>query len=178
MIEINAEYLDAIREGKHRHKYYQKTVDHARDMGVHVEGETPKHLLEINRPNEQEEIKQYRLDTYEPVTQSLSEKVVNTVNKIFNPRLWSVEYPEQQGNDTLAQYLTEDYPFYRSIINFITETYTVKDFSDPNGAIVVLPQNFDIPDQTLNYTSLLQRFILLRHWLIMTNIIIPSYSKM
>jgi hypothetical protein len=149
MIEINAEYLDAIREGKHRHKYYQKTVDHARDMGVHVEGEMPKHLLEINRPNEQEEIKQYRLDTYEPVTQSLSEKVVNTVNKIFNPRLWSVEYPEQQGNDTLAQYLTEDYPFYRSIINFITETYTVKDFSDPNGAIVVLPQNFDIPDTEL-----------------------------
>lgn len=149
MIDINKYYLDNIRLGKIRHPFYDKSVEHARDMGVHVEGETPKHLLDITRPNEQAEIKKYRLETYQPVTQSLSEKVVNTVNKIFNPRLWTIDFPEQGGNDTLAQYLTEDYPFYRSLMNFVTETFTVKDFSDPNGAIVVMPQSFDIDETQL-----------------------------
>ena len=149
MIEINNTYLDKIKSGTTRHPYYDKTVKHAHDMGVHMEGETPEYLLNINRPNEQEDIKKYRLETYQPVTQSLSEKVVNTVNKIFNPKLWEFKFPEQVGDNTLAQYLTEDYPFYRSLMNFITETFTVKDFSDPNGVIVVMPQSFDIEETEL-----------------------------
>jgi len=149
MHEINDAYLDNIKQGKIRHPFYDETVTHARDMGVHVEGETPEFLLNITRPNEQEEIKKYRLDTYQPVTQSLSEKVINVVNKIFNPRLWTFEFPEQSGKDTLAQYLTEDYPFYRSLMNFITETFTIKDFSDPNGVIVVIPQSFNIEETEL-----------------------------
>ena len=148
-MEINKSYLDNIKRVKIRHPFYEKTVKHARDMGVHVEGETPEHLLNINRPNEQKDIKKYRLETYQPVTQSLSEKVVNTVNKIFNPRLWDIDFPEQGGNNTLSDYLTEDYPSYRSLMNFITETFTIKDFSDPNGAIVVMPQSFDIDETEL-----------------------------
>lgn len=149
MHEINNAYLDAIKLGKIRHPFYDKTVTHAEEMGVHVEGETPEKLLNINRPNEEPKIKEYRLATYEPVTQSLSEKVINVVNKIFNPRLWTFEFPEQSGKDTLAQYLTEDYPFYRSLMNFITETFTIKDFSDPNGVIVIMPQSFDIEETEL-----------------------------
>lgn len=148
-MELNKDYFNNIKQGKIRHTYYHKTVVHARDMGVHVEGETPEHLLNINRPNEQKEIKEYRLATYQPVTKSLSDKVVNTVNKIFNPRLWTFSFPDMSSNDTLAEYLTEDYPYYRSLMNFVTETFTVKDFSDPNGAIVVMPQNFDIEDSEL-----------------------------
>ena len=148
-MEFNKAYLDNIKLGKIRHPFYDKTVKHARAMGVHVEGETPEDLLNINRPNEQEDIKKYRLETYQPVTQSLSEKVVNTVNKIFNPRLWDIDFPEQGSTNTLAEYLTEDYPSYRSLMNFITETFTTKDFSDPNGAIVVMPQSFDIDETEL-----------------------------
>ena len=150
-MEFNNKYLNGISNGTIRHKYYKKTVDHAEDMGIHVEGDKPTKLLNINRPNEQPEIKEYRLETYQPVTQSLSEKVVNTVNKVFNPRLWSIDFEEQSlvGDDTLAKYLTEDYPFYRSLMNFITETFTVKDFSDPNAAIVVMPQSFDIEETEL-----------------------------
>ena len=151
-MDITQQYLKDVSSGKILHKYYKKTVDHAEEMGVHVEGETPEKLLNINRPNEQLEIKRYRLETYEPVTQSLSEKVINTVNKVFNPRLWSFNFPEMPGivgEDTLAKYLTEDYPYYRSIMNFISETFTIKDFSDPNGCIVVLPDNFEIEETEL-----------------------------
>ena len=152
MPDFNEEYLKGVSSGKIHHMFYEETVDHAEEMGVHVEGETPDKLLDINRPNEQKEIKNYRLETYQPVTQSLSEKVINTVNKIFNPRLWDIQYPDMSGvvgENTLAKYLTEDYPFYRSLMNFITETFTTKDFSDPNGAIVVMPQSFDIDETEL-----------------------------
>lgn len=151
-MEFNEAYLKAISKGTKRHKYYDKTVTHAEEMGVHVEGDTPEKLLNINRPNEQAEIKEYRLSTYEPVTKSLSEKVINVVNKVFNPRLWDVSFEETEGlsdENSLGQYLTEDYPFYRTLMNFITETFTVKDFSDPNGAIVVMPRSFDIEDTEL-----------------------------
>ena len=148
MIDVNKEYLDAVHK-KGIHKYWKKTVSHAEDMGVHVEGEKPEKLLNKVRPNEQEEIKKYRLDSWEPVTQSLTEKVVNTVNKIFNPRLFSFEFPDMPGTvgeKTLEKYLTEEFPYYRSIMNFITETYTQKDFSDPNACIVVMPRELDIEE--------------------------------
>jgi hypothetical protein len=149
MEEISEKYLEGIYRGKITHRFYKKTVEHAEDMGVHVEGETPEKLLKINRPNEQEDIRSYRLESYQPVTQSLSEKVINTVNKVFNPRLWEFEFPEMTTESNLAKYLTEDYPSYRTIMNFITETFTVKDFSDPNAAIVVIPRNFNIDDTQL-----------------------------
>jgi hypothetical protein len=146
MIEFNDKYFSAVEKKQITHKYYKITVNHAEEMGVHVEGETPEKLLNINRPNEQEDIKRYRLESYQPVTQSLSEKVINTVNKVFNPRLWDMEFPEMTTKDSLSKYLMEDYPFYRSIMNFITETFTTKDFSDPNAAIVVMPQDFEIKE--------------------------------
>ena len=121
-------------------------------MGIHVEGEDPESLLKKVRPNEPQNIRDYRLESYEPKTKSLSEKVINTVNKIFNPRLWSFNFPEMNGitgDQTLAKYLTEDFPVYRTLMNFITETYTTKDFSDPNAAIVILPKNFEIEETEL-----------------------------
>ena len=77
------DYLNGISELKIKHKYYDMTVRHAEDMGVHMEGEKPERLLNIQRPNETPEQKQYRLDIHEPVTMGLSEKVVNTVNNLL-----------------------------------------------------------------------------------------------
>jgi hypothetical protein len=152
MIEVTEDYLIGVEKGKVKHEYYDQTVDHAHEMGVHIEGDTPKKLLDITRPNEQDQVKKYRLDSYQPVTRSLSEKVINTINKVFNPRLWSFKWPDMPGtvgDDTLEKYITEDLPYYRSIMNFVTETFTQKDFSDPNAAIIVMPQNFEIEDTEL-----------------------------
>ncbi len=146
MIEVTEEYLKGIGNGKIRHKYYKVTESHAEDMEVHVEGKKPRKLLEINRPNEDEETRKYRLEVYEPPTTSLSEKVINTVNKVFNPRLYSIMYPEMSTEDSLEKYLTTELPVYRSLMNFITETFTPKDFADPNGAVIIQPENLDIPE--------------------------------
>lgn len=145
-MEIEEAYLNGIYQGKIRHPFYNKTVSHAEDMGVHLKGDRPEKILSINRPNELEEVKKYRLDSYQPVTISLSEKVINTVNKVFNPRLWRMNFPESNIKGNLENYLTEGYPLYRSLMNFISETFTQECFSDANAAVLVEPESFDIKD--------------------------------
>lgn len=141
------DYLNNLITNKH--KYYQKCKEHAEDMSVHVSGALPKKLLDITRPNEPKHIKDYRLEIWQPVTKSLSEKIVNTVNRIFNPRLYKVAWKDEPGvlgETTLKKYLTEDFPYYRSMWNFLKETYTPEDFQDPNACMVIEPITYDIQD--------------------------------
>lgn len=142
--QITQEFLNEIYNKKIKHKFYDETVKHAEEMSVHVDGVKPERLLNIQRPNETPEVKKYRLDIWQPITKSSSEKVINTLNKVFNPRLHKISF-QDTGEDSLAEYLTKEYPGYRSIMNFIRETYTPKDMSDPNAVMVIIPQNFDIP---------------------------------
>lgn len=141
------DYLVAISEGKYKHEYYDKAEDHHEAMAVHVEGATPDKLLKINRPHEPEDIKQYRLDVYKPVTKSLSDKVINTVARIFNPRLYRIEFKERPSKvkegEGLEKYLMEDYPFYISLMNYVANNGLRKIFADPNGIIMIWPESID-----------------------------------
>ena len=47
-----------------RHKFYDQTVEHMKEMGIHMTGDDPKKLLDIKRPNESKEAKKYRLDVF------------------------------------------------------------------------------------------------------------------
>lgn len=150
--EFTKELNEILRSNsKHRHDFYHETCEHAEAMGVHVEGLKPKKLLDINRPNEPGDIKAYRLEVYRPKTKSLSEKVINTVNRIFNPRLYHITWypsptPVIRDEEWIDKYLTEELPYYESLMRFVRETYTKKDFADPNALCAILPINFDIPD--------------------------------
>jgi len=149
---LNTDYLEAIvdRKKEIKHEYYDKTVEHQVAMGVHVEGDLPKDLLDITRPNETEEVKQYRLDIWQPVTMGLSEKIINTVNRIFNDRFFKIKFPAMSAiiakEESLDIYTMERFPQYRTIISFIKETFTMKDFSDPNALMVIEPEELMIPD--------------------------------
>lgn len=107
-------YVSAVtRENRpQRHKFYNETVLHAKQMGVHIEGKKPKELLHLNRPNEPEEVRHYRLKTWKPITKSFSDKIISTVSRIFNPRFFRLEFPENPNkipeDQDLGKYLTED----------------------------------------------------------------------
>ena len=147
MFEDIEQRIKAILSGgkPHRHKYYKETVEHAKQMGVHVEGDTPKSLLEEKRPNEPENVRKYRLDVWKNVTESLAGKIINTVAKIFDPRLFRMEFAERPSRipeaEDLQKYLTEDFGIWKSIWVYIRETNLVKLFSDPNALCVVMPEN-------------------------------------
>ena len=164
---ITSAFLDEItKKGSHKHKYYDKTVEHAEEMGVHVDGDLPEKLLNIQRPNESPEVKKYRLDIWQPVTKSGSDRVVTTLNKVLNPKMYDISFPPMNVDDSLADYITEEYPFHRSIMKYIRETFTPKDMSDPNAAMVIIPKDFNIeeterfePIPVINSSKTLTHFV-------------------
>ena len=147
MFEINAEYIKAVAsKGKSakRHEYYDDATEHAEEMGVHVSGTCPGDLLKKARPNEPEDVRQYREDVWEPVTKAKSKKVISVINRIFNPRMYAVEIAQNPtgvipDEETLDKYLFENYPFYLSVMSFIKEVFTKRILEDPNAVIVVRP---------------------------------------
>jgi hypothetical protein len=150
--DFNKAIAEALKKNGKRHDFYKKTVEHHEAMEVHVEGDEPTRLLNINRPNEPGDVKKYRLQVYKPKTKSSSDKVINTVNKIFNPRLYHIDWHESptqsiKEKDWIGKYMTEGIPFYESIMRWVRETYIRKDFCDPNAVCVVLPLSFEITDR-------------------------------
>ena len=138
-------YLSDLNAGKTFFKYYDKAVEHAEDMGVHIEGHKPEKLLRITRPNETEEVKKYRLNIWEPVTEGLSDKVLNTLNRIYNPKGFDIKPKEGKDSEELMNYLNGGIPEYSTLMRFITESFTKKNLSDPNGCVAIKPESFEIP---------------------------------
>ena len=142
------EYLILIARSSmpKRHKFYGDTVKHMKEMGVHMTGDNPKKLLDIKRPNEEKEAKEYRLEVYKPKTKAAGNKAATTINRIYNERLYSIEYkPEPttliKQEDGLRDYLTKEMPLYVSLMNFIKTVFTKMHLKDANGAIGVMPNS-------------------------------------
>lgn len=142
------EYLKmACKDDEVRHPNYMQCCMHAEDMSIHVYGITPMKLLSITRPNEDPEIKKYRLSVYQPKTKSTANKALSIVSKIFNPSLWRLVWNEQSANgNRLEEYAIENYPVYNSIICLLQEAITPKMIADPNGVLVVRPKILAFPD--------------------------------
>lgn len=144
---IFKKYVEDIITGNDpkRHKFYKKTVESAEQMGVHIEGFVPDKLLKMKRPNEPKEVRDYRLEIWKAVTKSASDKIVNTVNRIFNPRFFRITFPEKPSiipeNEDLGNFLSSNYGIYRSLWIFVRETLLKLTFSDPNAVCVVAPKN-------------------------------------
>lgn len=141
--EFNEFISEIIKKEGRRHKYYGQSVAHNEDMKIHVEGTSPKKILDAKRPNEPEQVKDYRLESYRPRTKAKCDKVISIISRIFNPKISKIEFKNEKADD-LKTYLTKEYPFYRSLMGFIRQTFIRKDFGDPNAVLAVLPESMDI----------------------------------
>jgi hypothetical protein len=140
-----AELLLAIIKDGLRHDLYEQTCDHAKKMSVHINGDKPIHLLELNRPREDEEVKDYRLENYEPTTKAGADKAIKIVAKGFNPNLYSIVWKDKSKEaEELEQYTLEYYPNCNSIVNFNKDVVLRKMLADANGLIAVKPE--DVPE--------------------------------
>lgn len=136
--------LKQVIKDELRHDLYETTVEHAKNMSVHILGEKPVYLLEKNRPREDEETKMYRLDNYEPTTKAGADRAIKIVGKGFNPTLYSLVWKEKSPEaEDLEKYTLEYYPGCNSIINFNKDVILRKMLADPNGLVAIKP--VDIP---------------------------------
>lgn len=121
------------------HDAYKEACDHAAEMAVHVFGDKPETLLRRVRPREDDAIRQYRLDSFEPITKSTCKKALNVVHKVFNSDGYSIRFESDKESQKLKVYALEEYPRFNSIINYFANFVLKKAIADPNGVILVQP---------------------------------------
>lgn len=132
---------DEPHPSKGMHSCYHECCEHAEEMSWHLYGETPTELLERSRPREAPEVRQYRIDNYEPTTKSAADKAINVVSKIFNPNLYSIRWKETTtSGEELKKYTMEDYPESNTIVNFTKDVLLRRMLADPNGVAAVRPE--------------------------------------
>ena len=130
-----------------RHDLYEKTVELAEEMAVHLYGDKPISLLDKVRPGEDGSIKKYRLDIWEPLTQSAADKALTILSKIFNPNLWSIIFPKNNDRALeLKKYTFDYYPVYNSLISYNKEVLFRKMLADGNAIQIVKP--LKLPEST------------------------------
>lgn len=140
-----AQLLKDIIESDKRHPLYHETCEHAKEMSVHIYGDKPLYLLERVRPREEDEVKKYRVENYEPTTKAGADKSIDIVSKIFNPTLYSIRWKEESNEiNELKEYTFNYYPNYNSLVTYNKDVVLRKMLADPNGLMAVKPG--DIPE--------------------------------
>lgn len=129
-------------ESAPKHKFYEDSVKISKSLKNHSKGEFPEELIEIARPNETDQEKQYRKNVFTPVTKTYFSKVVTTLAKMERAEDWSVKYPEEKGLSktfSFEEYTTKKYPSFNSLLNWFFSFQLSRNCEDPNGVIAVFP---------------------------------------
>jgi len=136
-----ANQLKAIMRDGARHPLYKEMTAHAEAMGVHMEGDKPIYLLERARPREDAEVKQYRLENYEPTTFSAAGKAIDIAKKVLNDNLFSIRWKDKNEDiEKLEKYTFQYYPQFNSLANYNKSVTVPKMLSDPNAIMAVKPK--------------------------------------
>lgn len=145
------DYLEnLIKDKKHRHVNYQATIEHAEEMAVHAWGEKPIKILDKARPREDEAVKQYRIDSWEPITQSDFDKAIYITQKGFNTKLFSINFPPQPAGvklaetETLEHYTRKIFPLFDNVFNFFSEVLLKAMIADANGVVCIVPTKYEL----------------------------------
>lgn len=142
---LTAEFLSKyfVEPGKlPKHQFYDRSVYITNKLEAHSKGIYPAEIIEMARPNETQEQKDYRKSAFTPVTKTYFSKVVSTVTKISRAEDWSVKFPEQTDvseDETLEDYTCENYPSFDSLLNWFFSLQIREMCDDPNGVIAVFP---------------------------------------
>lgn len=145
---LSNEQIAAFLTGEIKHDRYEQAVKLRNELLVHTRGNSPAEILNTTRPNEEQVHKEYRLCVFEPITKSAAGKVITQTAKIQRSQGFGVTFPKDapkliRPDETLQQYLEESYPIYDSVLNYLFQGVVRSGFEDPNGLLVVHPQEYE-----------------------------------
>lgn len=127
------------------YRYYDAAVEIANELRAHSKKEFPERLLDTARPNEEPKFKAYRKEVYEPKTKAVFDRVITNLCKIERAEDWAITY-EDAENSELADYCEKNFPFFDSITNWFFTIGIQRMVDDPNGVVLVIPDNLDADD--------------------------------
>ena len=119
-------------------KLYEASCIHAEEIEVHACGHFPQKLIGSNFPNETNEERDYRKNSFQPTTKPYWEKAENKLNRIWAEQNYSIDWKE----DKIKKYFTEEIPLHKSVLSYFESTLTSYKIADPNAVLVV---DFDLP---------------------------------
>lgn len=134
------------------HQFYAHCLRHASCMRVHADGEFPARLLRERRPNEPEDVFDYREKIYVAKTKPIFSKVYNSLQKIRKSPDFTIDFdskklfPKINEEETLKKYTTENYPYFTSLTNWVFTLMLRKYLIDANAVVFVHPLTYDIPE--------------------------------
>lgn len=158
--EITADFIRKAIAGKHYN--YNETVLLAQKIRLHADGICPEDLINVRRPSEPKEIKEYRRKIYVPKTRNPISKVINSLEKIRRSSDWNIQYDSRNvkssivEDERLEDYCEENYPGYSSITNWAFSELIKQYLMDANGVVAVVPES--LPQSTTEYMKPIAMF--------------------
>lgn len=130
--------------------YKLEITELAWEIGVHAFGLFPSRLISERRPNEPDQVLEYRCSIYEPITKKYIGKVITELNKIRRSTDWALlfdrnDVPAKLLNNsqdlTLENYLMFNFPEFTSLTNWLFSLVLPTYLIDANAFIIVLPKD-------------------------------------
>lgn len=149
-IQFTQEEIDNYTKDKAFHTFYPRTKEIAESMRVHADGKIPEKLLTERRPNEPQDVMDYRKKIFIAKTKPTFSKIFSSLQKIRRSSDWSIRYENQVeftkivNGETLEDYCETNYPGFTSLTNWVFTLMLRKYLIDPNAVVFVSPINFSI----------------------------------
>jgi hypothetical protein len=147
------EEIDGYLKERFKHHFYDETVKIAKSMSVHANGEFPEELINERRPNEPQEVIDYRKKIFTAKTKPTFTKIFSSLQKIRRSSDWSIrfdgEFPLIREDETLEWYTAYNYPYFTSLTNWVFSLLLRKYLIDPNAVVFVYPIEVDIPENEI-----------------------------
>lgn len=126
------------------HPLYLESVEAAHALAIHfTPGTSAQHLIEKIRPYEPPELRDYRVEIYEPVTQSYASKIVNLQrSNLFSSMQFYLEESDStplEEEDSLLTYLTKGIPGVTNIETYFKDAVLAQAQRDVNAFYAVMP---------------------------------------
>jgi hypothetical protein len=152
MEELTEQWILQVLRGQYRHQNYGATCELATKIAVHADGTFPQNLINERRPNESEQIKEYRRKIYVPITKRPVSKIISSLGKIRRSQDWMIRYNVEAASksipnvETLESYCEQNYPRFTSITNWVFADVIRRYLVDANALVAVLPMG--VPSKT------------------------------
>lgn len=144
-LSLTPETLAQYFTGRRRSPVYEQAVKMYKALKLHADGDSPDALIGDRRPNESDEVQQYRMKIWEPITRQTFNRVLQSLGKIRRSNDWSVKYdkdatfPKVVEGERLSDYCETSFPYYTSVTNWAFSVMMRSMLTDANCAVLVVP---------------------------------------
>lgn len=151
-IQFTQEEIDNYTKEKAFHTFLPRTREIAESMRVHADGKIPEKLLTDRRPNEPQEVMDYRKKIFTAKTKPTFSKIFSSLQKIRRSSDWSIRYENQEDftkiaeGETLEDYCEMNYPGFTSLTNWVFTLMLRKYLIDPNAVVFVSPMIIEVAE--------------------------------